>query len=96
MANHGQHLEFSTDVHKLFGYSLMLAALARIVEVCFVLRDQATSESGRPRAWQHLPPYLLILSGVSCHLAFSTFATPDGHRAAADVSLFLSGSVLYS
>ncbi|POY74675.1 hypothetical protein BMF94_2437 [Rhodotorula taiwanensis] len=65
MANHGQHLEFSTDVHKLFGYSLMLAALARIVEVCFVLRDQATSESGRPRAWQHLPPYLLILSGLT-------------------------------
>ncbi|GAA5983554.1 hypothetical protein JCM10908_000332 [Rhodotorula pacifica] len=64
MANHGQHLEFSTDVHKLFGWSLMSAGFARIVEVCFVLRD-APSDNTRPRAFQHLPPYLLVLSGLT-------------------------------
>ncbi|GAA5864166.1 hypothetical protein JCM3774_001241 [Rhodotorula dairenensis] len=64
MANHGQHLEFSTDVHKLFGWSLMSAGFARIVEVCFVLRD-APSDNSRPRAFQHLPPYLLVLSGLT-------------------------------
>lgn len=64
MANHGQHLEFSTDVHKLFGWSLMSAGFVRIVEVCFVLRD-APSDNARPRAFQHLPPYLLVLSGLT-------------------------------
>ena len=64
MANHGQHLEFSTDVHKLFGWSLMSAGFARIIEVCFVLRDSA-SDNVRPRAFQHLPPYLLVLSGLT-------------------------------
>ncbi|GAA6018593.1 hypothetical protein JCM8202_000573 [Rhodotorula sphaerocarpa] len=85
MANHGQHLQFSTDVHRLFGWCLMAAALARIIEVCFVLQDgpfasasaTSNSDSGsgpgsesrqqRPvaRAFQHLPPYLLVLSGLT-------------------------------
>lgn len=66
MANHGQHLEFSTDVHKLFGWSLMSAGFARIIEVCFVLRDRASDNTRRPpRAFQHLPPYLLVLSGLT-------------------------------
>ena len=65
MANHGQHLEFSTDVHRLFGWSLMSAGFARIIEVCFVLRDPASDNTRPPRAFQHLPPYLLVLSGLT-------------------------------
>ncbi|BGP16426.1 hypothetical protein JCM10213_004018 [Rhodosporidiobolus nylandii] len=68
MANHGQSLEFSTDVHKFFGASLMAAGAARVVEVCFVLKDaptpEVTSTTG-PKAFQHLTPFFLTLSGLS-------------------------------
>lgn len=87
MANHGQHLEFSTTVHKAFGYALIAAGLTRLIEICFVLQDAPTPSlspsspvsmgnnendprprsplSKIPRAFQHLPPYLLVLSGFS-------------------------------
>ncbi|KAH8836072.1 hypothetical protein DL96DRAFT_1576589 [Flagelloscypha sp. PMI_526] len=35
MSNHDQVLMISTKVHSMFGYVLMLAGLARIVEVCY-------------------------------------------------------------
>ncbi|GAA6022906.1 hypothetical protein JCM11491_006624 [Sporobolomyces phaffii] len=76
MANHGQHLEFSTTVHKAFGYSLVAAGLARLIEICFILHDEPTPSLSSdpsspvaskrvPRAFQHLPPYLLVLSGLT-------------------------------
>ncbi|KAJ7623655.1 hypothetical protein FB45DRAFT_111936 [Roridomyces roridus] len=34
MSEHAQHLMISTKVHAMFGYTLMLAGLARILEVC--------------------------------------------------------------
>ncbi|KAJ7576935.1 hypothetical protein C8J56DRAFT_971983 [Mycena floridula] len=34
MSNHMQALQLSTMVHSMFGYALMLAGLARIIEVC--------------------------------------------------------------
>ena len=37
MADHQQALMISTRVHAIFGYTLMLAGFARIVEVCFVM-----------------------------------------------------------
>ena len=54
----------STMVHAVFGYSLMGAGLARLVEVCFVAREcnpQADEDSLSP--FMHLPPFLLIASG---------------------------------
>lgn len=36
MSDHVQALMLSTKVHSMFGYSLMLAGLARIIEVCFI------------------------------------------------------------
>ncbi|KAG1771496.1 hypothetical protein EDD22DRAFT_863362 [Suillus occidentalis] len=36
MSDHAQALMLSTKVHSMFGYSLMLAGFARIIEVCFV------------------------------------------------------------
>lgn len=51
----------STNVHAAFGYTLMAAGITRIIEICFVLRDQPAS--GEPTAFQHLPPYLLFASG---------------------------------
>ncbi|PWN53118.1 hypothetical protein IE53DRAFT_339417 [Violaceomyces palustris] len=50
MSAHEQSLMISTKVHSLFGYSLMAAGLARVIEVCFVLKDQptGTTSDGRP------------------------------------------------
>jgi len=36
MSEHAQALMISTKVHATFGHTLMLAGLARIIEVCFV------------------------------------------------------------
>ncbi|KAG1801733.1 uncharacterized protein BJ212DRAFT_1487625 [Suillus subaureus] len=36
MSDHTQALMLSTKVHSMFGYSLMLAGFARILEVCFI------------------------------------------------------------
>lgn len=47
----------------MFGYSLILAGILRIVEICFVLQD-APTPSPAVRVFQHLPPYLLTLSGI--------------------------------
>ncbi|KAJ6605844.1 hypothetical protein B0H10DRAFT_2076115 [Mycena sp. CBHHK59/15] len=35
MSEHAQHLMVSTKVHAMFGYTVMLAGLTRIIEVCF-------------------------------------------------------------
>ncbi|KAF3923943.1 hypothetical protein AA313_de0208265 [Arthrobotrys entomopaga] len=63
MASHVQHLEFSTKVHAVFGYTLMAAGLSRMIEIVFILRDRSARPNGEPSAFQHLPPYLLIASG---------------------------------
>ncbi|ORY84085.1 hypothetical protein BCR35DRAFT_303135 [Leucosporidium creatinivorum] len=68
MSAHAQSLEFSTTIHKLFGFSLMAAGSARVIEICFVLNDSPSpspSSSTPTRAFQHLPPYLLVLSGLT-------------------------------
>ena len=36
MSEHAQALMLSTRVHAVFGYTLMLAGVTRLVEVCFV------------------------------------------------------------
>ncbi|KAF3264225.1 hypothetical protein TWF192_003913 [Orbilia oligospora] len=63
MSSHAQHLEFSTKVHAVFGYTLMAAGLSRLIEIAFVLRDRTSRPNGEPSTFQHLPPYLLIASG---------------------------------
>lgn len=46
MSNHAQAMMLSTKVHSMFGYTLMLAGLARIIEICFFA--SATSASKDP------------------------------------------------
>jgi hypothetical protein len=62
MSQHAQHLEVSTQVHFMFGVFLMAAGVCRIIEVSFVLRDAA--HNGAIRSFQHLPPFLLVNSGM--------------------------------
>ncbi|GES79386.1 integral membrane protein [Rhizophagus clarus] len=59
MSAHDQSSEISTRLHANFGYALMGAGLARIVEVCFFAKND-----GPVKIFQQLPPYLLILSGL--------------------------------
>lgn len=68
MSAHPQSLDLSTHVHAIFGYTLMMAGITRIVEISFVLKDKVTPE--RPddidteiNSFQYLPPFLLYASG---------------------------------
>lgn len=65
MSAHPQHLPLSTMIHTVFGYTLMAAGAARIIEVAFVLKDANTiSEDGDANSWQYIPPFLLYASGL--------------------------------
>lgn len=66
MSAHPQHLELSTHVHTIFGYTLMAAGAARIVEISFVLRDKNTisdTEVEETNSFQYITPFLLYTSG---------------------------------
>lgn len=62
MSSHAQNSELSTKVHSIFGWTLMLGGIARIIEISIVLRDEAGGANGI-QSWQHLPPYLLMAGG---------------------------------
>ncbi|KAF8238149.1 hypothetical protein L208DRAFT_1388136 [Tricholoma matsutake] len=94
MSEHAQALMLSTKVHSAFGNTLMLAGVARIIEICFVAKHFSSAESsdddshsdhtladagitGRTpyglapengssaaKAFRHLPPFLLVASGL--------------------------------
>lgn len=64
MANHKQALLISTQMHSNFGYVLTAAGLTRAVEVAVILRDSARDHKRHPRAFQYIPPFLLIASGL--------------------------------
>ena len=51
MSDHAQALMISTRVHAIFGYTLMLAGVTRIIEVCyfapsFAVAGDATTSDG--------------------------------------------------
>jgi len=62
MSSHPQSMMISTMTHSIFGYTLMGAAVVRIIEVSFVLKDKPTlSEDGTsPNSFQFLPPFVSI------------------------------------
>ncbi|GES66937.1 integral membrane protein [Aspergillus terreus] len=65
MSAHPQTLMISTMIHTIFGYTLMAAALTRIIEISFVLRDKSTvsMDGSNPNSFQYLTPFLLYASG---------------------------------
>jgi hypothetical protein len=73
MSSHPQTLMVSTMVHSIFGFTLMGAALVRIIEISFVLRDRATlSEDGTdPNSFQYITPF------VGCSASISLFYTDN-------------------
>lgn len=60
MSSHPQHLKISAMTHSIFGYTLMAASIARIIEISFVLQDKQTlSEDGTsPNSFQYLTPFV--------------------------------------
>lgn len=61
MSAHPQGLELSAKVHLVFGYTLMAAGAARIIEIAFVLRDQnslSASDYEETNSWQYLTPFV--------------------------------------
>lgn len=64
MSEHSQKLVISTKVHAMFGLVLTAGGLTRLIEICFVLRDAPSSESGKVLAFQHFPPVCLVMSGL--------------------------------
>lgn len=67
MSGHPQELALSTMLHQVFGYTLMGAGLARLIEISFVLKDKNTWEEGsdEPSSFQHLTPFVSIESAYS-------------------------------
>ncbi|KAF1850927.1 integral membrane protein-like protein [Cucurbitaria berberidis CBS 394.84] len=65
MSAHPQHLPISTMIHTVFGYTLMAAGAARIIEISFVLKDSSaiSADGSDPNSFQYLTPFLLIAGG---------------------------------
>lgn len=65
MSAHPQGLELSAKVHLVFGYTLMAAGAARIIEIAFVLRDQnsvSASDYEETNSWQYLTPFVRTIT----------------------------------
>jgi len=65
-SGHAQSLMLSTQVHAVFGITLISAALARIIEIAFLLKGKpsGTLREGNVSSWQYLPPFGLIAGGI--------------------------------
>lgn len=61
MSAHPQHLKLSAHVHTVFGWTLMAAGAARIVEIAFVLKDRdalSDTDAEEVNSWQYLTPFV--------------------------------------
>ena len=61
MSAHPQHNPLSTMVHTVFGYTLMAAGGARLIEISFVLKDRASLSERRveeTNSFQFLTPFV--------------------------------------
>ncbi|ROV87912.1 hypothetical protein VPNG_10363 [Cytospora leucostoma] len=65
MSAHPQALMTSAMTHAAFGYTLMAAGFARIIEISFVLRDKLGISDNvyETHSWQYITPFLLFASG---------------------------------
>ena len=86
---HAQALMISTMVHTVFGYTLALAGITRIIEVCFIAhkdttpgpweddaapRETPTSNGISPlRAFRYLPPFVSWPDSLSRQLGKCRF-----------------------
>lgn len=50
---HAQHVANSGAIHSYFGYMLAAGGLSRIIEICFVWKEDSPAEIS---PWQYIPP----------------------------------------
>lgn len=98
MSGHEQATVLSTKAHSEFGYTLMLAGICRIIEVCFVAKD--IPATGSPfHLFSHLCPFLLVAAGLQFMAATDEeLATVEGIGMDATthtVALFCMAFVIY-
>lgn len=80
MSAHPQELMLSTMVHSAFGWTLMAAGAARIVEISFVLRDKPCVDptGAEVHSFQHLTPFVSLYqrskTPASCCTAYNGFS----------------------
>ena len=70
MSAHPQGLELSTMVHSVFGYTLMAAGAARIVEISFVVKDGNSVDEKDPEennSFQFLTPFVSLTISLYKH-----------------------------
>ena len=63
MGSHPQHLEISTHMHTFFGYTLMAAGVARMIEIAFVLNDKNTldiKDVSEINSFQYITPFVSV------------------------------------
>lgn len=73
MSAHPQGLELSTKIHSVFGFTLMAAGAARIIEIAFVLKDQnsiSATDGEETNSWQYLTPFVSRPLQVSSYSLF--------------------------
>ncbi|KAI8992103.1 putative integral membrane protein [Mycotypha africana] len=58
---HAQHVPNSGIIHSYFGYMLAAGGLSRIIEICFVWKENNVRDIA---PFQYLPPLTLMLSGL--------------------------------
>ncbi|KKF93064.1 Protein YTP1 [Ceratocystis platani] len=94
MSSHPQETMTSTMVHKMFGYCLMGAGVTRIIEICFVLRDQAalTDDGYSYSSFQYLPIFVSQIVPIeTCGWAIPLLTLHSSPKL-----LYLSGFLLMS
>ncbi|KAK8067292.1 hypothetical protein PG997_014039 [Apiospora hydei] len=64
MSSHPQHKMVSSQVHKIFGYTLMAAGATRIIDVSFVSPDGVPEDGRPPRNFEYISVFLLYASGT--------------------------------
>lgn len=80
MSAHPQHLQLSTMVHTVFGYTLMAAGFSRIIDIS--LYANTVSEDGDANSFQYIPPF------VSLPLSFYQLLTGYSYSTHLDSSLW--------
>ncbi|KAJ1732255.1 hypothetical protein LPJ61_002137 [Coemansia biformis] len=64
MGSHEQDTQFSTRVHFVFGLSLVLAGLARCIEILLITTGLIGADRKEPNPFQYLSVFMLCHSGV--------------------------------
>ncbi|KAJ1680295.1 hypothetical protein EV182_000281 [Spiromyces aspiralis] len=64
MGNHQQNTLMSTQIHSVFGWSLILTGISQIIEFFLLGSNIIDPKAGSPHTFQYVPPLFMALSGL--------------------------------